>query len=597
MKHFLKFVWGTSIALLLTGCIDDNYDLSDIDTTSKFKVDSLAIPVNLAPVVLDDIIKIKEGDNLKKDTLNGKVFYAVKQTGEFHSDGINVNKFSVEPDPLQSKTATFRPAENANNARGYRRANGKSYVLKDAVNEEIHYTATDIDGAVRGLTEINFEPMLFEMTLVSSQVSKGIKTQMSDILLTLPKGLVIQGIKAGDKNGDKSYAPSVYNPELGTLKIESFEFTDEGKIQITATGLHLKAEYYGEDIFNYDIRANSGSMNLASEFNLDEATLNLEISSFPDEIEYEVNYKIGTLSVTSLLGSIYYDLSGTGLNIEPINLSNMPSILTDPQTNLILSNPQIYLQLINPIGVYGLQYQSSLEILAIRDNQEDPDPFPSPLVTVPATTGEYNVVLAPYTDKISNVPEKFAPGLDRLTYDRLGEILAGQGIPQMLDLKLIDPQIPVQTLTSPFKLGESISGMEGSYMFLAPLSLAKGSTIVKKVDGWWSEDLADLNIEKLRITANATNGTSMGVSLYVKAIDRDGNAISSEGTIALREGADNAEIELTLKGLNGAPFNNLDGVEIYVMADESDGQPLAPEQKITLENLKARVWGYYERKL
>ena len=309
-----------------------------------------------------------------------------------------------------------------------------------------------------------------------------------------------------------------------------------------------------------------------------------------------MQYTLGSLKVNAILGSLEYDLSGTGLNIDPINLSNMPTFLEDPETDLRLSNPQVYLQLKNPIGQYGLKYQSSLNILVQRDGQPDKS-FPGPLVQVPATTGMYNFVLAPYPEKISSIPAEFASGLDNLTYNDLGNILSGNGLPNSLDIQLVNPMIPEQHLMSPFRLGTSIEGMEGSYMFLAPLSLAEGSKIVKVVDGWWSEDLSDLNIDLLSISTNVTNEVSTSVILHVYAIDRDGNQISTEGSLVLPENAVNEPIEIKLTGLDGKPFNNLDGVKIYVMAGENEGQPLAPSQSITLDNIKARVTGNYIRKL
>ena len=30
---------------MMTGCVDDKYDLNDIDTTSRFTVDNLTVPI------------------------------------------------------------------------------------------------------------------------------------------------------------------------------------------------------------------------------------------------------------------------------------------------------------------------------------------------------------------------------------------------------------------------------------------------------------------------------------------------------------------------------------------------------------------------
>lgn len=594
MRHYLKFMCGGALTLLLTGCIDDKYDLSDIDTTSEFKVNNLVLPVNLDPVVLSDIIKIEEGDELKEVTINGNTFYAVEQSGEFNSDGIDVNTFTASPDPMTDKTATFQSASAAM-AKGKRNANSSSlYLLVEPVDEELEYEATDIDGSVRALNNIYFKDMSLKMTVSANNLGNGISSQMENVILTIPKGLSVKSVKAGDKN----YGTGAYNSETGELKLEdSFNLTNNSAvIEIVANAIDLKSY---DSPFSYDRKNNTGSMDLKSVFNLTDAKLILtgDASTLAGimEVEYTVKYRLDDLEATSIMGSIEYDLSGTGLDIEPINLGNMPSFLEDPETDLRLSNPQIYLQMKNPIGKYGLGYQSSLDIISIRENDEQTT-FTSPLIKVPDVTGDYNFVLAPNTGAITNIPEGF-PNPDRLTYEGLGNILSGNGLPEKLDIKLIDPMIPEQKTTSPFELGQNIEGMEGNYMFLAPLSLAEGSKIVKVVDGWWSEDLSDLYIDHLTIMADATNGLSTGVILNVFAINQEGDQISTTGSIKLDENAANSKIELTLKGLNDEPFNNLDGVKIYVIAGENEGEPLAPDQVITLENLKAKVTGNYIRKL
>lgn len=596
MRHFSKLICGAAtFSMLLTSCIDDNYDLSDIDTTSEFKVDNLALPINLDPVVLSDIIKIKEGDELKEVTIGDNTFYAVQRSGEFNSDGIYVNKFEAGAEKMNDRTATFR-LRGSSSAPGKRNASSNELMyLISPVRENLEYDATDIDGSVRDLTVIYFDDTVLKLTISTNGLSSGIQSRLTDVQLTVPKGLSIKNVKAGGVN----YGPNAYDPDSGTLTLaEGFDLTNnQASIEITADGVSL-AGYDGT--FTYNPTSDSGTFKLQSVFNIESANLRLTgdagaLASI-QEVNFNVQYQLGSLMVNAILGSIEYDLSGTGLDIDPINLSNMPTFLEDPETDLRLSNPQVYLQLKNPIGQYGLKYQSSLNILVQRDGQPDLK-FPSPLVKVPATIGMYNFVLAPYPEKISSIPAEFASDIEKLTYENLGNILSGNGLPNSLDIQLVNPMIPEQQLTSPFRLGTSIEGMEGSYMFLAPLSLAEDSQIVKVVDGWWSEDLSDLNIDLLSITTNVTNEVSTSVILNVYAIDRNGEPISTVGSLELPENAVNQPIEIKLMGLDGKPFNNLDGVKIYVMAGENEGQPLAPSQSITLDNIKARVTGNYIRKL
>lgn len=53
--------------LLSASCTDSQYNLSDIDTESRFVAQGLVIPLNLDPVQLDAVISINDGDDIQKE--------------------------------------------------------------------------------------------------------------------------------------------------------------------------------------------------------------------------------------------------------------------------------------------------------------------------------------------------------------------------------------------------------------------------------------------------------------------------------------------------------------------------------------------------
>jgi len=78
------------LCMATASCVDDNYDLSDIDTTTRVTVDNLTVPMNMDPLVLSDIISIDEDSKIQAVTIDGKEFYALSQKGEFNSDPLYV---------------------------------------------------------------------------------------------------------------------------------------------------------------------------------------------------------------------------------------------------------------------------------------------------------------------------------------------------------------------------------------------------------------------------------------------------------------------------------------------------------------------------
>lgn len=55
-----KFMVGLCIACsatMITGCIDKNYDLADVDCTTRIPVDNVTLPLNFDPVQFGDVLK------------------------------------------------------------------------------------------------------------------------------------------------------------------------------------------------------------------------------------------------------------------------------------------------------------------------------------------------------------------------------------------------------------------------------------------------------------------------------------------------------------------------------------------------------------
>lgn len=595
MKLYKCMLWGAAFSAVLTGCIDDKYDLANVNTESEFKVNDLTIPLNLEPVVLDSIIKVKEGDQLKKYELNGHVFYAVEQNGNFNSEPIDVAQVTTTTPELDTSEPVFDRPKGPLGMRARKNADGEiteTYTLDQPISRSLEYNDDNVSGSVVRLDKLFFEDLSFLME-VEMKDKYNIKASFSEIDLVIPPGLDLQGVKVLG-----SATEYTYDKASGALSIMHAPLVDgQTTIDIISTALDIAS--LENNPYTYDAVAKKGKFDFNASFNIISGNLDFTATpeallTLPEQIGFTVNYKLASLVANRFSGEVAYDIEGT--EIDPVDMENLPDFLDDPETNLTLSNPQIWFQLENPIAKYGLKYEAMLSFTPVRNGVEG-DAIVSPLIVALPKTGKLNYLLSPnnVTDP-SYIPSDYADNLKYEEFAGLSNILSGKGLPQQLNIKVPTAQIPTQPVTE-FELGTDIDGMEGSYTFIAPLSLKEGSKIVKTVDGWWTEDLADLNIDKLIISADAINGLSTGVLLTVFAIDRDGNRISNEGSLELPYRADNEHIEISLTGLDGNPIRNLDGVKLYVIAGENDGQALAPDQTITLNNLSATVTGNYTKKL
>ena len=604
MKHsHLAALATATLCLPLSGCIDDNYDLTDIDTTTEIKVNNLVLPVNIDPVELSDIIKVEEGDKLHEVTINGKTFYAVEESGTFKSDPINIDGFQANPGELHPTSALFRPGTPAG-LRGRRReaAGEIKYILDNKVVRDLKYEATGIDKAIHSIDAIDFNNLSFNIHLKMSGSTPGYDSRITDVVIAFPAGMDVIAASAPGY----TFSPEDYSVRDGRLKLSTVNLDSNGeaRISVVSNAVDLDPAKYPiyKDAFSY---ANH-TFHLDSDITIHEGNLIFTANSgsapaLPQEIKFDITYAADPINVTAFLGSVQYDIDGDGLNIEPITLGDLPDFLAGEETNLIISNPEIWLSINNPVGNEGLVYTTGFDIQAVRESQPSAS-FPLSPFTVAASGGKgpYSFLLAPKPDDVADIPNGFAQNLSRVTYPNLGRVLSGNGLPKQIDINLVEPQIPLQKLHRKFALGRDLDPVEGNYRFLAPLALegnsSEGSVIVytKREDGWNDEDVDAIVISHLSLSTKISSDLPVGAELTVYPLGTDGHRMDVKGTATIPANASDTELVIAIDG----EIRHLDGVEFIatVRPDGSD-EVLAPNQRIVLKEIQAKVTGTYTKKL
>lgn len=571
----------------LTGCFDDNYDLSDIDTTTEIKVKDLVLPFNLDPVTLSDIIEIKDDEQIKEITLNGQTFYAVQESGTFKSDPINIPGFHTDAPSLEQAKLEFKLG-NASHMAAHAPANSITLGISSPVEKEVTYSAQNIDAAIVEINDLFTDNLSIALDFTASAEVTGLAdVELTDLTLSIPQGLTIEKIipENGIYKDGHLFIPS--------LKLEA----GKALLSLKASAINLPANNSGIDYANH-------SLNLSTKVDIESANLVVTSKSdatvaLPNEVSLDINYTISPLDVTAVSGKIRYELEGDALNISPISLSSIPDFLAGDGTNLILSNPQIYLSVNNPVADEHLGFQTGLQLTAIRDNNAGKtfslDNGYFRVGYDNGVAGPYNFCLSPSMP--ANVPETFA-NPQHIPFSDLGYVISGNGIPQSIDIELVDPQVYEQDVTA-FALNQNLDALSGKWEFLAPLAMAEGTDAkiiyTKTVDGWNDDDVDAITIQTLEVSMNVTNGTPLAAYLTGYPIDKSGNQIS-DVTI---EGADipgnaqNAEVKLHITG----EVKHLDGITFTATVTPAKGEALSPNQSITLSNIKAKVSGDYTKEL
>ncbi|MDE6042601.1 MAG: DUF11 domain-containing protein [Muribaculaceae bacterium] len=592
LHHYFLPAVLAALAAVAAGCIDDKYDLSDIDTTSKFSVKDLVLPANIDPVKLGTIITYDDDSKIKPIEVDGEQVYALSEDGDFSSDRIYVESFTCPSPELGYSQSVL---EMASGQSAQRRAAGVTVCYEiGEMGHDLSYETTGVDPSIESIEFINTEPMVFKASMQVIDVRVPIESvYVTDLVMQMPKGLVV----------DPTANEGSYDPATGLWTISRKEVdagTTRPEVKLTATGIDFVTagcDVTPERTFTYDgaFKVLSGKLYITPD-------LSGGISgSLTPKIEFRIDYSLSDIKARTFTGRVKYSFDG--MAVDPVDINDIPDFLSEPGTNIYLANPQIYLQLDNPVGNYGLSYNAGFKLTAMRDNATDvtftPDADGITVGAAYGNAGPYNFVLSP-SDRGLAVPEGYAPHLEHIAFSSLGGLLAAPAgtegsLPKRIGIDVVNPGIPSQHVDD-FVLNTYIDGVKGKYRLVAPLALTGDTEIVysDKTDGWFDEDSEDeLCVEALEVTAVADNGAPATVTLTAYPLDRQGRdidgAVITSTVLEPSKAGQKVVIKLEMK----EAVKGLDGVRFEARIGKGNGTALSPSQTIVLNEIKARVSGYY----
>lgn len=381
-----------------------------------------------------------------------------------------------------------------------------------------------------------------------------------------------------------------------------------------ATSASFTATAINMTVNDAHLNNSNGTFDLNGEFKILGGTVTLDPkmngaspATLPDVISFRADYTLSDFEITAFSGSIEYDFEG--IDIDPVYLNDIPDFLSCEGTNILLANPQIYLSVNNPIAQYSLNCNAGLSLTSKRPDapanlQSLSYSTDSPII-VNHTGGDSEVhqfVLAPSNLKL-NVPTGYNKNnLTFTPFSSLSNVLAVPSnptgyseLPESIDIKLTDAKVPLQKVTD-FKLGVKLDPVDGSYQLIAPLALKEGSLIIYSdtQDGWNDEDVDALTIEELTLTALADNNTPLDAEIVAYPLDVNGDRIKNVKITSnvLKASSQGVQLEIKLEGV----ITHLDGVTFEARVKPGSDDALAPSQTIVLNNIRAKVSGYYTKK-
>ena len=611
------FYIGLLLTLPLQSCIDSDYNLSDLDTNVTVPVNNLTLPLNMESLTLHTVLDLDENSQVKEH--NGQ--YAVVVEGTFESEPIQVDNFNMNGADIENIVG--KATKSTGNARA-RVKKTKSGELERLVAQytlptektNVSISGKDVTEAIQSLKSVNVN------TSISTKVNIDKEKKLNNVVKSMrvenfsfkvPKGL--EGTLVLKTKDGKQYTTDKIDSKTGVAEFDAEEIVmPDGEFE-----MEFNVSSLNEDILEQTLDQIKENDNFSVEdnFGVNDGAIGIYDSDFkdqykdktdeekynalPDELNYVSEQEMTDISVEDFSGNLDYAVED--VNIEPIDLSDVPDLLNQTGTYLNFTNPQLYLSLNNPVADGAEQTvpaSTKFEITSVdKDGKENKYSLDKGEEIVADAANNY-FYLSPKTVENADKYESFEQA-EHVKFSTLGQILSGGdeatslGIPTQLVVKAIDTRVKADNIQN-FKLGQEFAPISGRYVFYAPLSLTPGSRIryQEEYDGWNTEELDDIIISALKVSCDVTTDVPFALEVKMTPIDKFGKRLTNcTATGKVVSKAQKQKLELVMTG----EIKNLDGIVIDAYATAESDDTLTPNMNINMENIKASVSGKYQSEL
>ena len=559
------------------GCIDNDIDLENIDTTAEVKVVDLTVPLNLDEIKLSSVISLDEGSKIKE--INGE--YVFVSEGEFASDNIMFSSIVLESPFIKSTYTDIAIPSEYRVGNSVLAAQGGSISLNiGGAEAPFSTTVSNVSADIRGIDRVAIDfavTVTFKIDGFDGVVDR---YTYKNLKMVMPKGVTVTADKGTIDSATGIYTLDECVVTSNTLSVR-FAFT---AIDMAKSNARFDADSH-TFTFADKITIQSGEVQISASDLVLSATL-------PQKVVLVNGYDSSDVTVSKFSGKIAY--SPQGLSPEPFSLGELPDVLMQEGTDISITNPQIYLSLTNPLYDYRLWANMNLDIMSRRGDA--PWSVYSPdggAIRIDGSVPQSYYCLSP------TKPEAYVAGYEgakQVAFTSLANVLSGNGLPTEIAIDIDKSEVPEQSVTD-LDLGTPLGSIEGKYMLYAPLNLKSGSCVMYSdvIDGWNDEELDKVTITKIDITATVDNQCPATLNFAITPVDVNGNRLESVkvecSPVAAK--AQGAAFTATVSGV----VKHLDGIVLQAVARAEQGNTLSPTMSVKLSNIKVKVSGSYVTEL
>ena len=618
-KNFFFGIGCLALAsCLLSACVDDKYDVNDMDMTIGSTSD-LALPSlstdsillkNIMDLGEDDIIKVKDGE------------FRLVTSGQANMTETEVNEITISKPNIEAVHTNVQLNTNGNPAR-YRAVAGVpdetfAYTITEQNKAffEVNETSNVISEDLVDVDAVAFKEGIVLKSTLNLTFSNGgdfiKKIHLQNLSLSTPKDLSFEKAELTyTQNGQSRTNQVSISDGLVSISGENDVVVDAGKPVYLALTLDM-AEVNGNGIsfVNKKIEINSlfkfnGTFAIKSEEfeNLSAAQLqqiqdNGIASVIPQEVAFDIVSAFSdNISVVRVDAIAQKAVSEP----EPIVLDSMPNFLKDESVKIVLNNPPFIIEWNNPfpagsvVNPDAAAVKNNLTIESVKGDEV----IARKLATLSGIPSGKSILVLADAPATAEVPARYA------SYNRINVVV--ENLNELL--MTIPDKICINFAPVTIALKDLVPGQYNTqvdYCVDTPLEFLGGSKLIyEDVEDVEDDmdDASDFDAKAIEIQANVVTNLPMDLTLSVDALDRNGRSLKG-GVIDVNDvvvGAHKGDIsETTTQAvvINITPREGhsirelLQNMAKFVYRAEFEGEgKLYENASIKLTNVKATIKG------
>ncbi len=579
MKKINKGLFTCAVACavaggMLTSCVDDSYDLSDIDLTVNVGGD-LGVPTSSTEKYsISDVLDLSSTSSIKavgEQYGYAKGDYVLVESGDPTYSNVNIDPQEVKNitcDPTYVKLSLTSPGTNRDVDQTIEGVHSKVKLSDDNIDKQL-LSLTRIDANVE--LDMGFK-------LTASTGFNGSMTLKPGFTLTYPEGWKIelydQSMASYCKvEGRKLIftAAKKFTATTGLsvpVRVTSFDFTNMPK----GEGLYKPGHFLmnGELLTSGPVMVSTGSTAAGTAINL----------------TMDITPKIPSMTITAVTGKIDPKVDIDNSSFE---ISDIPDFLAEEDNYLDLADPRIVLNVNNGSPV-DINLNAVVE--AVTDNG-------SVQIGIGDAHGTSPVMVkaSSHNKIVLSATGKAVEGATVVEVPELTKLLAK--IPNRINIKDVTAKVPSDKEYT-IRLDSKFS-VATDYEAVVPLAFGKNLQLSYSTDeSGWDEDLSKYNFNEVTAILGVENSIPLEMVPQVQALDVYGHVIEDvtatvEGKVKGGSVASPAisELRVTLRS-NAENIGRLDGLHLefkVTSSPEHVGEALNEAQALRFTDIRLKLKG------